>query len=395
MNASRPATGSATHAFTPGSRITALGSPPCRDPLQVGEKAAPHHDDAAVAAPEMFPAAVGDHALAGPREEILVHQVRGDPATGLRVLHGAHPVGNALLHVRLALRGHAAEEPADRKRGGVVHRNAPLEVVAGEERVRPQAHAPDRPEGIGLALALADALVDDAVLELLELEPQMPRRVRTALPAQTRAPVVVQPLEMHRVHGVFLGLEPVARHFAERDLHEAVRPGERLPVGRERRRLRAEIRPQQPGQRRDRVRLDANAFLVARAGFGGVLVRLLDAAAGVVVAPAVITAAQPAFLDDAAGEVRAAVRAVPVDEAVGAGAIPVEREILAEQAHRLHRVVLELSDRGDRMPVTAQQLAHRRAGADLRQGAVGGLIHQDCVDRDSWVVARYPEGREW
>src|SRR2546427_2158332 len=45
----------------------------------------------------------------------------------------------------------------------------------------------------------------------------------------------------------------------------------------------------------------------------------------------------------------------------------VEHEVLAHDAHGLDGVLVEFAHRGDRMPVAAQELAHRRARADLRQ----------------------------
>src|SRR2546427_12430623 len=48
----------------------------------------------------------------------------------------------------------------------------------------------------------------------------------------------------------------------------------------------------------------------------------------------------------------------------------VEHEVLAHDAHGLDGVLVEFAHRGDRMPVAAQELAHRRARADLRQRAV-------------------------
>src|SRR2546427_6606298 len=48
----------------------------------------------------------------------------------------------------------------------------------------------------------------------------------------------------------------------------------------------------------------------------------------------------------------------------------VEHEVLSHDAHGLDRVLVEFAHRGDRMPVAAQELAHRRARADLRQRAV-------------------------
>ena len=58
--------------------------------------------------------------------------------------------------------------------------------------------------------------------------------------------------------------------------------------------------------------------------------------------------------------------AAGVDQAISAGPILVEDQELAEQPHPLCRLLLELGDGGDRLPVASQQLAHRRAGPDLR-----------------------------
>src|SRR5207249_1446476 len=63
-------------------------------------------------------------------------------------------------------------------------------------------------------------------------------------------------------------------------------------------------------------------------------------------------------------------RAVPVEKTIIAGLVPVENEILAQQAHGLRRLVVQLSHRGDGHPVAPQQLSHRRASADLRQPSV-------------------------
>src|SRR5499427_3382162 len=63
-------------------------------------------------------------------------------------------------------------------------------------------------------------------------------------------------------------------------------------------------------------------------------------------------------------------RAVPVQETIIAGLVPVEDEIFAQQAHGLRRLVVQLGHGGDRHPVAPKQLSHRRASADLRQSAV-------------------------
>ncbi len=55
---------------------------------------------------------------------------------------------------------------------------------------------------------------------------------------------------------------------------------------------------------------------------------------------------------------------MPVDEAVTAAAIAVEDEILAHQADRLDWIGVEFAGARDRLPIAAQQFAHRRAGSD-------------------------------
>ena len=73
---------------------------------------------------------------------------------------------------------------------------------------------------------------------------------------------------------------------------------------------------------------------------------------------------------DAVREVDAAMRAQPLEEPKRPRPVAVEDEVFAEQAHSLRRLVVELSGGGDGVPVTAHQLAHRRAGADLREFSV-------------------------
>src|SRR5438093_11032048 len=107
-----------------------------------------HRDDAAVALPAMLLRPIGDGPLSHPRDEVLVHDVRGDPSPGLRILDRARPVRDAILRERLHVVRHSIEEPADRERGLVVDRDAPLEVPAGEETVRPETRAPDRPQRV-------------------------------------------------------------------------------------------------------------------------------------------------------------------------------------------------------------------------------------------------------
>ena len=77
------------------------------------EHAAAQQDDAAIALAEVLLRAVGDGALADPGDEVLVHDMGGDPAPRARLGNGAVPVGDAVLCERLHLVGHPVEEPAD------------------------------------------------------------------------------------------------------------------------------------------------------------------------------------------------------------------------------------------------------------------------------------------
>src|SRR5580700_4750417 len=143
----------------------------------------------------MLLGAVGDAALAGPGDDVLVDDVAGDEAAGF-VLQRADPGRHALLHVRLAVFWHAHEEPGDAERILVVDRYAPFEMAAEIKTVRPQRDAPDGPVAVFLALAFAHALVDEAVLERLEFQLEMFRRDVGVSATHAGAPIVVHPLEV-------------------------------------------------------------------------------------------------------------------------------------------------------------------------------------------------------
>src|SRR5271155_5575039 len=104
-----------------------------------------------------------------------------------------------------------------------------------------------------------------------------------------------------------------------------------------------------------------------RVGMRHILIGLREAAAGLVIEPAVVIAAQPARLDIAIAEIGAAMPAMPVDEAPAPAEILVEHEVLTQQPHRLRARLIELAGAGDRPPISAQQLAHRRPVTGLRQ----------------------------
>src|SRR5271170_4875562 len=135
-------------------------------------------------------------------------------------------------------------------------RHAVFDVIAGEEGIRPQADAADRPQLVVLADIRADALVLEAVLELAEVNPDVVRRIGAGPALQPQAPVRMGPFEMHRIDRVFLALEPVARDLGLDDLAETVGPREEFPIRHQRPRLRPQMSPYEAAQFGDRVGLN-------------------------------------------------------------------------------------------------------------------------------------------
>jgi len=76
----------------------------------------------------------------------------------------------------------------------------------------------------------------------------------------------------------------------------------------------------------------------------------------------------------------AAMRTTLGDEPVGAVLIPVEREALAEHAHRDDRVLGELGNGGDRLPKAAHVLAHGRSRPDERQALLTLFARRKMID---------------
>src|SRR6185437_9535501 len=104
-----------------------------------------------------------------------------------------------------------------------------------------------------------------------------------------------------------------------------------------------------------------------------------------VIQPAVVIAAQSARLDIAIAEVGAAMPAMPVDEAPTPAEILVEHEVFAQEPHRLGARPVELGGAGDRQPIAAQEIAHRRPGAVCVSNSQ--RLRGSCVTEDlrlSW-----------
>jgi hypothetical protein len=100
--------------------------------------------------------------------------------------------------------------------------------------------------------------------------------------------------------------------------------------------------------------------------------RHLDHVAVHVHLPAMIEAAQPAFLIAAEGERHPAMRTIFVDHAKPALAVAKHHEILAEQSDLQRRAIRlgHLLDQAGRHPVAAHDLTHRRVALDAAQQVV-------------------------
>src|SRR5205807_8222499 len=85
-----------------------------------------------------------------------------------------------------------------------------------------------------------------------------------------------------------------------------------------------------------------------------------------VVEPAVVAAAQAPLLDPAPFERGAAMRAMRVERADPAVLVAKDDDLLAQQLF-LPRQVAEFVRRADRLPVPAQEFAHRAARLDAGQ----------------------------
>src|SRR5689334_9170413 len=116
---------------------------------------------------------------------------------------------------------------------------------------------------------------------------------------------------------------------------------------------------------------------------GEILERHLEAIALGVEEPAVIGAAQAVSFRNAVFEGHAAMRAAIVDEPIFAAFAAEERQIFAEDAHALHRLLRQLGLGADRLPVAAQKLAHRRAGADMGETIILRLRRHTDLEAQS------------
>ena len=208
------------------------------------------------------------------------------------------------------------------------------------------------------------------------------------LPAQARAPVLVHPFEMHRIDGVLLALEPIAGHLRGDDLAEAVGVSERLPHRQLRRRLRTHIGPQQPGQLAHRIGGDGASRAAFRIGRGDLLIGLLDAGA----VTRRTSSRDRSSASPSPRPCRRKDRRRGARSGARSGHSGRRGPCRASRSSPISRTGLigvrrELAGAGDRHPIAAQQIAHRRAGPDAGKPIVlGGGEHRSSAPSRARLV---------
>ncbi len=253
-------------------------------------------------------------------------------------------------------------------------------IVAGQRRAHVRPHLLHRhdvlvmphPDIVAADLPRAGIGITVGRLETFDL-----RRVVAGEEIALVANVaVVQEADMGGVETAFETLQIVVVLKILR--HAAMRLGRARPFVIGRRRLlvlRAHIGPDDAAALDRRIGLDADVALHRARGR---LARQIDAFAGGVEFPAVINAAQAAFLVAAEEQRRAAMRAVRIDQADGAVRIAKGDEVLAEEpyAHRRAVTLGDFAREAGRLPITPQPFARRLPRADMHQPSLIFRVHR-------------------
>src|SRR5689334_21352003 len=325
-------------------------------------------DDAAIGPAKRLLRAIGNQTLALLRNAVLLMRGYVPPAVFGAIVDAAltrlQPFG---LHPSLIGDRRIGLHPEGRGLG-VVTRHADTQIVA-------RRHADPR---LGEAVArgkneLVELRFGDPGHAHGDVEPE-PGRLPidlAALEGELRIDRGMQRAEMMLIDRVLGTLQPVAIFLVCADLGEAGFAEEHVPARECRQRLRPEIREDEAAYLEYRVAGELHVPLQA-AGFG--FERQVDAASIRAVLPAVVAAADAAFLDATEFERDPTVRAVALDEAELARWFPEQDEVFAEEPHR-HGLRRHLLAEPDRPPIAAEQRAHPRPRTDARQQFVLGFIH--------------------
>ena len=200
--------------------------------------------------------------------------------------------------------------------------------------------------------------------------------------------IAVQERRVCGVDADFKSLQPVATPQALEGKAVTGRRGKAVEGRQFGRRavFRAEVGKDDAGHHAQRVAALAHALAQGAAHRFGRRFQALTAGREL---PAVEGAADAVAFMPRKGQVGAPVRAVAVQQPEGAGSVTEEHQVLAQQAHRLQRPIgharvqprVEFVQQCSRLPVTAQQVAARRAGACAGDEFVLGSVHDAAQSR--------------
>src|ERR1700688_934540 len=187
---------------------------------------------------------------------------------------------------------------------------------------------------------------------------------------------------MRRVDADFQRLQPVAVDMALEGEGVAVGRDKTVDLGKGWRLAFAEIRPEDAALLDHGIGALFDALAELRVLWLG---RRLQALARGVEQPAVKGAAQPAVLQPSEGEVGAAMRAMPLDQAVAARFVAKQHQVFAKQFDGTHRPrTRKLLDARRRLPVHPHQLPARLPWPGAGDQVVLFLAHHDGTSFSRW-----------
>src|SRR6266850_3389946 len=257
----------------------------------------------------------------------------------------------------------------------VVDRHTEAQHVRAFLRARKHQPVTDLPVVGVFRFALQQPAFDNAVLGEVASDLLMPN----SLPAMVCLPRhfscivakdAVQPLDVNRIQNILDGLNPIAggnglSYFAPTILFD-----QQIPTRHQRRRLGAQIREDQSTQLRHGITPELNLVFRRLARVKSFFKRLLEAAAQAVIFPSVVGAPQAIIFWNTVNQIGPAMGAVSVDQAEPSLCVFEQHEFFAQNPDELGGMARQFRSRGDRVPVAAQEVAHRCSCSNFRQPVI-------------------------
>ena len=201
---------------------------------------------------------------------------------------------------------------------------------------------PHLPVFIVFGLALEHPRLDDAMLELSEVDLLMAHRISLEFSApepflHVIKKMLMQPFDVHRVEGVLHDLQPIAGDHRRADIAQHAVAHEQFPARQQRRGLWAEVSENQPAKFFYRICRHVDAIFKRAVGVFGLLIGLLETFSVSVIQPAMVRTAQAVFFGNAQNQRHAPVRALRADQPGPPLFVAIEHQVFAEHSDRLRR----------------------------------------------------------